>query len=93
MRVLISYGSRYGSTEEIANKISGHLKDLNIESTVIDVKKERKWPTLEEYDGIIVGSGIKISKWMNEPRKFLEKNSQELKNKKLAVYILYFNIK
>jgi len=68
MRVLISYGSRYGSTEEIANKISGHLKDLNIESTVIDVKKERKWPTLEEYDGIIVGSGIKISKWMNEPK-------------------------
>lgn len=87
MRVLIAYGSRYGSTEEIANKISEYFKESNIESTVIDVKKEKKWPSLQEYDGVIVGSGIKISKWMNEPRKFLEKNSQELNKKKLAVFI------
>ena len=61
MRVLIAYGSRYGSTEEIANKISEYLEEMNVESTVINLKKIKQ-PKLTEYDGVIVGSGIKISK-------------------------------
>ena len=87
MRVLIAYGSRYGSTEEIAYKISEYLKDMNVESTVINVKKEKKQPKLIKYDGVIVGSSIKISKWMNEPKNFLKNNSRELENMKLAVFI------
>ena len=87
MRVLIAYGSRYGSTEEIADKISEYLKEMNVESTVINLKKEKKQPQLTEYDGVIVGSGIKISKWMNEPKNFLKNYSGELSKKRLAVFI------
>ena len=86
MRVLIAYGSRYGSTEEIANKISEYLEEMNVESTVINLKKIKQ-PKLTEYDGVIVGSGIKISKWMNEPKNFLKNYSGEISKKKLAVFI------
>jgi menaquinone-dependent protoporphyrinogen oxidase len=87
MRVLIAYGSRYGSTEEIASKLAGFLEEEGIESTVLDVKKNRRWPNLEDYDGIIVGSGVKITKWMREPLEFLKRKKEELRGKKLALFV------
>ena len=87
MRVLIAYGSRYGSTEEIASKLAGFLEEEGIESTVQDVKKNRKWPNLEDYDGIIVGSGVKITKWMREPLEFLRRKREELRGKRLALFV------
>ena len=92
MRVLIAYGSRYGSTEEIAHKIAEYLSEENIETTVVDVKKEKKWPLFDGYDGVIVGSGIKISKWIRELQQFLELRSHDLKKMKLAVYISCISI-
>ena len=79
MSVLIAYGSRYGSTEEIATKLAGYLGDKGIEATILNLKKEKKWPNLEGYDGVIVGSSVKITKWMNEPIEFLRKNNYSAK--------------
>jgi len=87
MRVLIAYGSRYGSTEEIASKLAGFLGDEGVEATVLDVKKNRSWPSLEGYDGVIVGSGVKIAKWMREPLEFLRRKRGELEGKKLALFV------
>jgi len=87
MRVLIAYSSRFGSTEEIASKMVDFLREEGIEATVLDVKKERRWPNLECYEGVIVGSSVKISKWMKEPIKFLKKKRDELKGKRLALFV------
>jgi len=87
MRVLIAYGSRYGSTEEIASKLAGFLWEEGIEATVLDVKKNRRWPRLEGYDGVIVGSGVKISKWMREPLEFLRRKRDELVGRRLALFV------
>jgi menaquinone-dependent protoporphyrinogen oxidase len=87
MRVLIAYGSRYGSTEEIASKLAGFLEEEGVEATVLDVKKNRSWPSLEGYDGVIVGSGVKITKWMREPLEFLKRKRDELEGKKLALFV------
>ncbi len=86
MRVLIAYGSRYGSTEEIAHKLAGFLGEEGVEATVLDVKRERRWPSLEGYDGVLVGSGVKISKWMREPLEFLRRKRDELRGK-LALFV------
>lgn len=82
-KILIAYGSRYGSTAEISEKISIILKELNIESIVLDLKKtkEKHWPSIDEFDAILVGSGIKMGRWMKEPQKFLKKNKDKIKNK------------
>jgi len=87
MMVLIAYGSRYGSTEEIAHKLAGFLGEEGVEATVLDVKKERSWPSLEGYDGVMVGSGVKISKWMREPLEFLRRKREELAGKRLALFV------
>jgi len=87
MMVLIAYGSRYGSTEEIAHKLAWFLGEEGVEATVLDVKKERSWPSLEGYDGVMVGSGVKISKWMREPLEFLRRKREELAGKRLALFV------
>ncbi len=87
MRVLIAYGSRYGSTEEIAQRLAGFLGEEGVEATVLDVKKNRNWPGLEGYDGVLVGSGVKISKWMREPLEFLRRKRGELEGRRLGLFV------
>ena len=87
MRALIAYGSRYGSTEEIAHKLAGFLGEEGVEAVVLDVKKDRRWPSLEGFDGVMVGSGVKINKWMREPLQFLRRKREELKGRKVALFV------
>ena len=87
MRVLIAYGSRYGSTEEIAGRLAGFLGEEGVEVTVLDMTRERSWPSLDGYDGVMVGSGVKITKWMRESLQFLRKKRGELKGKKVALFV------
>ncbi len=77
--VLIVYGSRFGCTEEVSQKIAEILQTEGITTQVVDLQKtrEREWPSPEEFDGVLIGSGIKIMKWTKEPRNFLEKHGKE----------------
>ncbi|TFG04652.1 MAG: hypothetical protein EU536_04135 [Promethearchaeota archaeon] len=90
-KILIAFGTRYGTTEEIAKKIAEILETQELKTTVVDLKntKSKNWPSLSEFDGIIVGSGIKIGRWMKEPQKFLKENQEYLKQteKPLGVFI------
>jgi menaquinone-dependent protoporphyrinogen oxidase len=83
-RVLIAYGSRFGSTEEIARKIGEVLAREGIEPEYVDLRKtgEGKWPSPLDFDGILVGSGIRIAKWTKEAESFLEKNKDYFQGKK-----------
>ena len=87
MRVLIAYGSRWGSTGEIAGRLAGFLGEKGVDATVLDVKKNRLWPCLEGFDGVMVGSGVKISKWMGEPLAFLRRKRDEFRDKRVALFV------
>jgi len=82
-KVLIIYGTRWGSTEEISQELASILKENEIETELLNLetRKKRDYPSLEEYDGILLGSGIKIKKWTKSSRKFLKKYADELKSK------------
>jgi menaquinone-dependent protoporphyrinogen oxidase len=80
-KVLIAYGSRYGSTEEIAHTIAETLKDIGLEAQLLDLRrtKQKQWPPLTSFDGILVGSGIRIGRWTKEAKAFLKKHADEFK--------------
>jgi len=90
-KVLIAYATRYGTTAETAKDIGNFLQEWGIETTLVDLKhtKEKNWPQIDDFDGIIVASGIKIGRWMNEPQKFLNKNKEKLaaQTKILGVFV------
>jgi menaquinone-dependent protoporphyrinogen oxidase len=85
-RTLICYGTRYGSTGEIAERIGEILKEKGASVDVIDLKKG-KVKDLDNYELIIVGSGIQVDKWTKEPKKFLEKNKDVLSRKRVAIFV------
>lgn len=73
-KALIAYASRYGSTQEIAQKMAEILQQENIEVELFNLSntKSKDWPKLEGFNGILVGSGIRIGKWKKEGKKFLK---------------------
>ncbi len=85
-KVLILYGTRYGATESTSEEIAKVLKEEGLEVKVVNAKKE-KVTDISPYDLIIVGNGMQIGKWTNEPENFLNKFQKELANKKVAIFV------
>ena len=82
--ILIAYGSRYGSTEEIARAMAEILENAGLETQLLDLRrtKQKDWPPLASFDGVLVGSGIKIGRWTKEATAFLKTHADELKGLK-----------
>lgn len=90
-KVLIAYGTRYGSTEILSKRIAALLQEEGVESTVVDLRsiKKKQWPSPEDFGAVLVGSGIRIGSWIGAPKKFLKVNRNELnkKEKKFGIFV------
>jgi menaquinone-dependent protoporphyrinogen oxidase len=85
-KALIVYGTRTGTTANTSEVIADTLRQVGYEVKVVDAKKE-KVQRIGEFDLVIVGSGIQMGKWTNEPEDFLKKYQKELATKKLALFV------
>ena len=83
---LIAYGTRYGATAEVSEKIAEILRtEFRLKVDVINVEdKSIKSILLNDYENIVIGSGIKIGAWVSKAKKFLKNNFHE---KKLAIFV------
>lgn len=86
MRVLVAFGSRYGSSTEIAEEIGKVMENQGVEVDLVNLRKN-KVDNIDNYELIVVGSGIKMGKWTKESLKFLNKNKSTLKDKKVALFV------
>ncbi len=85
--VLIAYGSRYGSSMEISKEISRILEQEGLIVERLDLNGVDINPPIDKFDGIIVGSGIRIGKWTKGTIQFLSKNNDHLRENKLLLGI------
>lgn len=74
------YGTRYGTTKEISNEIQKIIQERGIttESYDLDEHKLKEIPFLQNYDGIIIGTGIKMKRWTKSVKNFMQKRKSEL---------------
>ncbi len=83
MNTLIAYATKYGSTEGcariLAEKLTGKVDLCNL--------KTEKAGDLAQYDNVIIGSAIYMSKAQNIANEFCIQNLDQLKEKKLGFYI------
>ena len=86
MKVLIVYGTRYGSTAEISDEMAKALGQGGVDVDVVNAKGG-KVENPGEYDLVLVGSGIKMGKWTREPLKFLERNEEALSDTPIALFV------
>ena len=85
-KALIVYGTRYGATASTSEDIAEVLRQEGLDVNVVNLKDD-KVKDINEYELVIVGSGIQIGKWTKEPEKFLDKYQKELAKKKTALFV------
>jgi len=73
--VFIVYGSRHGGTEGIAERIGEVIRMHGIEAIVIPADRV---PALDAVDAVVVGSGVYMGRWLDEPVRFIEHHLAEL---------------
>lgn len=87
-RILITYATRAGSTAEIAAAIGESLSERGF---TVDVKSTKDKPTLDGYQAVLVGSAIRMGKWLPESISFVEENQAALKQMPVALFTVHLN--
>lgn len=75
VKVLVAYGSKYGSTAEIAGRIGDVLSREGLEA---DVSEAGSAGGLQGYAAVVVGSGVYYGRWRRPAASFLKKNRELL---------------
>ncbi len=91
-KTAILYGSRYGSTEDVAVKIGEILKESGIDISVYNLEEiiKDKQFNLNDYEGILLGTGIYAGQWAKSAKKFLKNYSEKVKerNQPCGIFVL-----
>jgi len=74
-RVLVTYGTKYGATQEIAEKIGDTLRDAGLQA---DVQSADRVIDISGYGAVVLGSAVYIGRWRKEAAKFLKSNEAAL---------------
>lgn len=84
-QVLIVYGTRYGSTGEVAEVVAATLEEQGLAA---DLKPAREVRSLQGYDAVVLGTPLYLGALHKDARALLEKNERELAGLPLAVFAL-----
>ena len=81
MRSIILYTSKTGAAQECASILTTEIGDC----AICDLAEIT--PDLDKYDLVVIGSGVRASRFYKPVRTFIEKNKDLLQTKKLAFFI------
>jgi menaquinone-dependent protoporphyrinogen oxidase len=90
-KMLICYGSRYGTTTEVVQEMAKTAQELGVNTDIIFLKKEKPPSNLQQYDLVLIGSGIQAGQWTKEPLSFIKNNIDSLSKHKVALFVVCGN--
>ncbi len=82
-KILVTYATKYGATQGIAEKIGAVLKEKGLEVDVFNVKQVK---TIEPYQAVVFGSAAYIMQWRREAVTFVRKHQKELSSKAVWIF-------
>ena len=82
-KVLVAYGSKYGGTREISEKIGEVLKQENLE---VDILSGDRAENPAQYDAFVIGSGVYAGMWRKEAVNFVINNEKLLADKPVWIF-------
>ena len=90
-KIAIFYGTRFGGTVGIAQKIAEVLTEKGFDVLIQNTKETGNSKKIFENDfsGIIIGSGIQIGAWTSKMKHFIVDNQQHIANDsiKLGMFV------
>ena len=84
-QILVAYGSKRGSTREVAEAIAGTLRGRG---RIVEVQPAAEVEDLAAYDGVVLGGSLYFGRWHEDAVAFLKRHRDALRDRPLAVFAL-----
>lgn len=84
-KILIAYGTVAGSTKEVAQAVGEEMQNAG---AMVDIKPVEEIKTIEGYDGIVVGTAVRMFHILGKTRRFLRRNKKALQNLPTAYFLV-----
>lgn len=82
-KILVTFASKHGSTEEIAVRIGDIIANHGY---AVDVRNVENVNTIADYEVVVLGSAVYIGQWRKSAANFLKENETELAKKKVWLF-------
>jgi menaquinone-dependent protoporphyrinogen oxidase len=89
-KILITYGSKAGSTAEVAEAIGEEIQQAGAEVSVQPVESVKN---IKPYDAVVVGSAVRIFRILGKTRRFLRKHKKDLRKIPIAFFLVCLTMK
>lgn len=73
MNILVTFASKHGATQAIAERIGVSLRQYGLSATVMPT---RDVTNLEPYDAVVLGSAVYFGGWMKDATAFVRHNQE-----------------
>lgn len=83
MKALVTVASKHGATKEVGQMIAEELEKAGWEVTQLAPEEVY---SVVEYDVIVLGSAVYLTKWMDTARDFVRQYQRELRAKPLWAF-------
>jgi menaquinone-dependent protoporphyrinogen oxidase len=83
--ILVAYVTRYGSTQEVAERVAETLRENGLQ---VDVKPAKQVHALEGYRAVVLGAPLYIGRWLKDAHRFLAQHQSGLAQRPVAVFSL-----
>jgi menaquinone-dependent protoporphyrinogen oxidase len=84
-KILIAYGTKHGSTEQVARSIGETLNELGLEAETLPAAGV---DDLTAYDGVVVGGALYMGRWHPDALRFVENHRATLATLPVAVFAM-----
>ena len=85
MNALVAFGTKYGSTAEVAQAIG---KELETKGYLVEVRDLRQYTGgIKGFDLVVLGCAILMGKWTRPAQEFIERNATDLAATKVAMFV------
>jgi menaquinone-dependent protoporphyrinogen oxidase len=82
-QILVAYGTKYGATAEIAERIGQVLREAGLET---EVKGAGRAGDPGAYSAVVLGSAVYMGQWRKEAAKLLKENEAALAGKPVWIF-------
>ena len=83
--ILVTWVTRYGSTEEVAHAIA---EDLLQQGLAVNARPMAEVTTLDRYDAVVLGCALYIGRLHKDARRFLGSHRDELQRRPVGIFVL-----
>ena len=83
--ILVTYATRYGSTQEVAEAVAATLRECGLEVAIQPMRDVR---TLEGYRTVVLGAPLYMFHWHKDALRFLSRYREAITQRPVAIFAL-----